>query len=153
MRIVIISLLAVVMCTGLSASAVKAPPKKSPPKERSETTVKLMAEKLKNSQLVLEGLATNNFEKIGNGGQELMRISKAAEWTVYKTPEYEMHTNSFRRAVETLIQKAKAKNIDGATLAYVDMTFSCVKCHQHTREERDSRLPKLDIGTGLASRR
>ena len=49
-----------------------------------------------------------------------------------------------------MIQKAKAKNIDGVTLAYVDMTFTCVKCHQNTREERDTRLPNLAIDTALA---
>jgi cytochrome c556 len=145
MRVVILAIVAGALCTQFSASADK--------KETPKTTAKLMAEKLKNSQLVLEGLAMNDFEKITNGAQELMRISKAAEWTAYKTPQYEVHTNSFRRAVETMIQKAKAKNIDGATLAYVDMTFSCVKCHQHTREERESRLPKLEIDRGLASNR
>ena len=45
-----------------------------------------------------------------------MRISKAIGWTVFKTPEYEVQTNNFRRAAETIIKKAKAKNIDGATL-------------------------------------
>ena len=29
---------------------------------------------------------------------------------------------------------------DGVALAYVEMTLSCVKCHQHTRELRDARL-------------
>ena len=51
-----------------------------------------------------------------------------------------MQTNNFRRALETLTQKAKAKNLDGATLAYVDMTVTCVRCHQYCRDVRDTRL-------------
>ena len=100
----------------------------------------LMAEKLKNAQGLLEGLATNDFNKIQKGAEELIRISKAAEWTVHKTPLYEVQTNNFRRAAETIIQKAKAKNLDGATLAYVDMTVTCVRCHQYCREIRDTRF-------------
>ncbi|MCE9529755.1 MAG: hypothetical protein K8T89_01230 [Planctomycetes bacterium] len=98
----------------------------------------LMADKLKNAQLLLEGLALNDFEKIQKSAEELMRISKAAEWTVLKTPMYEVNTNNFRRAAETIIKKAKEKNVDGATLAYVDMTVSCVRCHQHCREVRNT---------------
>ena len=29
---------------------------------------------------------------------------------------------------------AKAKNIDGATLAYVQLTVNCVNCHKYVRE-------------------
>jgi cytochrome c556 len=98
----------------------------------------LMAEKLKNSQKLLEGLALNDFDKIQQSAEELMRISKAAEWGAIKTPMYEVHTNNFRRAAEQIIKKAKDKNIDGATLAYLDMTLTCVRCHQHTREVRNT---------------
>jgi 7-cyano-7-deazaguanine synthase in queuosine biosynthesis len=102
---------------------------------------KLMQEKLKNAQTLLEGLATNDFDKIKDCAQELIRISKAAEFAAYKTPMYEVHTNNFRRAAETIVQKAKDKNIDGATLAYVDMTLTCIRCHEHCREVRDTSLP------------
>ena len=67
-------------------------------------------------------------------------LSKTAEWMIHKTPRYEMHSNEFRRAAEVMIQKARQRNIDGVALAYVEMTLSCVKCHQHTRELRDARI-------------
>ena len=131
MRIVLFSLAALLLLTRSGPSADK---------PKLDLRSKLMAEKLKNSQTLLEGLALNDFEKIKDSAQELIRISKAAEWSAYKTPMYEVHTNNFRRAAETIIQKAKDKNIDGATLAYVDMTVTCVRCHQHTREIRDTSL-------------
>ena len=37
---------------------------------------------------------------------------------------------------ETLAAKAKDKNLDGATLAYLDMTLSCVACHNHFRGKK-----------------
>jgi hypothetical protein len=39
------------------------------------------------------------------------------------------------------VKKAKDKNIDGVALAYVDVTLSCVRCHEYVREHRrDARL-------------
>lgn len=67
-------------------------------------------------------------------------IQKDAEFKVFKTPQYELYSNEFRRSAQTMVEKAKDKNIDGATLAYVNMTLTCVKCHQHVREVRTARL-------------
>jgi hypothetical protein len=111
-----------------------------------------MAEKLKQAQRLLDGLATNDFAKIAASADALMLISKAAEFTAVKTPGYEMHTNNFRRALEQIAKKAKDKNLDGATLGYVDMTLTCVRCHQSTREERNTRAPVPALPTGIAGR-
>jgi hypothetical protein len=101
---------------------------------------KLMRKKLEHAQKVLEGIALNDFDKIAQHGDDLMLISKMAEWKVVKTPQYEVQSNSFRRAVGDLIEKAQAKNLDGATLAYVDITLACVKCHKYVRDERRTSL-------------
>ena len=102
---------------------------------------KLMAAKLKHSQVLLEGIAIGDFKKISASAEELLQLTKTEEWLAYKTPRYGVHSNEFQRAAETLIRKAKDKNIDGTTLAFFDMTMSCVRCHQHVREVRDARLP------------
>ncbi len=135
MRSTLLTCLAVLSLTLFSGDR---PSAAEPKKVNLPKANPLMVDKLKNSQALLEGLAMNDFDKIQSSGEELMRLSKAAEWTVFKTAEYEVQTNSFRRAAETVIQKAKAKNIDGATLAYLDMTLSCVRCHQHCREVRNT---------------
>ncbi|WP_020476438.1 hypothetical protein [Zavarzinella formosa] len=110
----------------------------------------LMAAKLKESQTLLEGLTLNDFAKVRKGAEELLRISKQAQFRkALNTPGYELYANNFQRAAETVIEKAGAKNIDGATLACVDMTITCVRCHQHTREEGLGKLaPTLGAGDG-----
>lgn len=100
----------------------------------------LMQRKLANAQKVLEGIALNDFEKIAKHAEDLMEVSKAAEWKVLKTPQYETHSNDFRRNAEALTMAAKTKNIDAAALAYVDLTLTCVKCHKHVREVRRARV-------------
>jgi hypothetical protein len=113
---------------------------------------RLMLSKLKNSQSVLEGLALNDFTKISRGADELIQISKTAEWWVRKTAKYELYSNEFRRAAETIVEKARDKNLDGAALAYFDMTMTCLRCHRYIREERDARRPLAnDPVLGLAA--
>jgi hypothetical protein len=114
-------------------------PKKTadePPKKVSD----LMRKKLENSQKVLEGIAVNDFKLIAKHADELRDLSKQVEWKVFKTPQYEIHSNEFRRSAETLIKNAKDKNIDAAALTYVEMTLTCVRCHKYVREERMTRL-------------
>ena len=41
--------------------------------------------------------------------------------------------DEFRRIVDKMQKAAKEKRLDGATLAYVDMTMSCVECHKYAR--------------------
>src|SRR6185369_7701315 len=97
----------------------------------SEAAKKLMGLKLKHSQTLLEGLALADFKKITSNAEELIQLTNKEDWQVIKTVKYEMFSNEFRRSVETILQKAKDKNIDGATLGYMDMTMSCVRCHQY----------------------
>src|SRR5205823_5696635 len=101
----------------------------------------LMRQKLEHSQKVLEGIAVGDFKMIQKHGEELLEISKKVGWKVLNTPAYEMHTNSFRRSAESLIENAKEKNLDAAALTYLDMTLTCVKCHKHVR---DVRMTSLD---------
>jgi len=107
-------------------------PKKEPEKKVSQ----LMHRKLESSQKILEGLATNNFDQIAKNADELITISKEAEWKVLKTENFELYSNDFRRQADTLIKNAKDKNVDAAALTYVELTLTCVRCHKHVRESR-----------------
>ncbi len=126
---------------------------------KSPTRVnQLMHEKLNNAKVLLEGIALADFPKIRRCAENLHQLSKTAEWHVIKTPRYELFSSEFRRAAEAIMQKAKAKNIDGVTLSYFELTMSCVRCHEYVREVRDARLrpppadtaalARLALGTG-----
>jgi len=113
----------------------------------------LMIEKLQASQKLLEAIAKSDFKQIAQQADRLSEIANQVEWMAYKTPKYELHSNEFRRAAETIARKAKDKNLDGVTLAYFDLTMSCVRCHQYTRDVRDASLPYSRSGTALAFER
>jgi hypothetical protein len=96
----------------------------------------LMKRKLDQSQKVLAGIALNDFDEIAKHAQELIAISREAEWKVLKTPQYDLYSTDFRRSAGDLVKNAKDKNLDAAALSYVDLTLTCVKCHKHVREVR-----------------
>jgi cytochrome c556 len=117
--------------------------------DKPSKTAELMRKKLKHSQGVLEGIALNDVDKIAENADQLITISHQAEWVVVKTPQYELFSNQFRKSAEGLVKNAKAKNLDGAALDYVDMTMTCVKCHKYVRETRGVRRDD-DRGADLA---
>jgi hypothetical protein len=92
-----------------------------------------MRKKLAAAQNVLEGLAVEDFDQIAEGAKQLKATAGAAEFMVSQDPEYIEHAEDFRRIVNKLAVAAKEKRLDGATLAYLDMTMSCVECHKHVR--------------------
>jgi hypothetical protein len=106
-----------------------------PRKERTP-----MQRKLDHSQKVLEGLALNDFGLIAKHAEELIDISKSAEWRALNKPMYELLSSDFRRTADNLVRSAKDKNLDGAALSYVELTLTCVKCHKYVREVRMVRL-------------
>jgi hypothetical protein len=106
----------------------------------ADQTPALMKRKLQHSQKVLEGVTVQDFKMIERNADELIQISKLAEWRAFKTPTYEVYSNDFRRIAGALVENARKKNIDAATLNYLDLTLTCVKCHKHVREIRMTSL-------------
>ena len=104
--------------------------------QKAKAVKTIMEAKLKNAHKLLDGIALADFKKITESAEDLIQLSKTEEWMAYKTPRYEMFNNEFQRAAGDIIAKAKAKNIDGVTLGYVDLTMSCVRCHSYVREVR-----------------
>ncbi len=96
----------------------------------------LMQRKLVNAQKVLAAVTMNDFKAVRRHAEELIDISREAEFKVIKTPRYEILAEDFRRSTGDLVQAAKDRNSDAASLAYVQMSLSCFKCHKHIREVR-----------------
>lgn len=89
--------------------------------------------KLNHAQKVLEGIALENFDLIAKNAEQMGLLTQDENWMVYQTVEYRQHSADFERIAGTLTKAAKAKNLDGAALAYMELTMSCINCHKHTR--------------------
>ncbi len=92
-----------------------------------------MRKKLAATDRILEGLATENFDLIAEGAKQLKATAGAAEFMEYDDSDYVEHANDFRRIVNKLGVAAKERRLDGSTLAFLDVTLSCIECHKHVR--------------------
>jgi cytochrome c556 len=134
------------LCTVVALALIAVPFKVAAQgkKDRDEILAEMMQKKLKSTHLVLDGVAIGDFKKITIGGKALIKLANSETWQLIRSPDYERHSADFIRATEKLVKKAQDKNIDGAALAYVEMTLSCVRCHQYVREHRREARMELE---------
>lgn len=95
-----------------------------------------MKVKLANSQKVLEGLALEDFDMIAKNAQAMSLLSQESNWKVLQTAEYLRQSQDFQRTADAIRDAAKKKNLDGAALAYVELTMKCIQCHKYVRNVR-----------------
>ncbi len=97
-------------------------------------TSTFMRLKLEPTKGVLEGIALADFAMITKNAGTIRNLMLDEGWMVKQTVDYRRQSDEFRKAVDQLRVAADAKNIDGATLAYIQMTLRCVQCHQSLRK-------------------
>jgi cytochrome c556 len=98
-----------------------------------------MQKKLEYSEKILAGLTTADFEAIGKSARSMNALTQMEKWVRSGIPAYRDQLRIFQSANEQLIRMADDKQLDGATLAYVQLALSCVNCHKVIR---DSASPK-----------
>jgi cytochrome c556 len=98
-----------------------------------------MKAKLEHSQKTLEGLAKGDYDLVAKHSQAISLLCEDELWAVLKTPEYHERSKEFQRSVNAITDAARKKNLEAATLAYVDATMKCVTCHKYVRQ---SRMPR-----------
>ena len=90
--------------------------------------------KLEPAKQILEGIATEDFELINRSAQRIRTLTLDENWMTIQTPEYKQQSKDFQRSIMMISDAAKNRNIDGATLGYVQMTLYCVQCHRSLRK-------------------
>ena len=93
-----------------------------------------MQAKIDFSKEILRGLTEANFDKISLNAKALNITSFLEEWAKADQSEYRQQIALFNSANKELIRQAEAKNLYGATLAYNQLTVSCVQCHRIVRD-------------------
>lgn len=111
----------------------------------TDGVITFMRAKLEHSQDALEGLTTENYDLIAKSAGQMEVLSQEAAWQVLQTPEYRLQSGEFRRATRALKDAATKKNLDGAALAYVDLTLKCVRCHEYVRHVRAASVDGIQL--------
>lgn len=95
-----------------------------------------MKKKLEFSQEILAGLTAGDFDRVNTNAQMLGFVGYLSAWLRADEEAYKRQITYFEFATKELGRQAKEKNMDGATLAYNQLTTSCVQCHKVVREPK-----------------
>ena len=94
-----------------------------------------MKKKLDLTKDVMVGLASSDFEELENCAKTIRTLNTIEGWVRRaETKEYRRQLKFFEQANENLLTHALDENLDGAALAFTQMTLSCVNCHKHLRD-------------------
>ncbi|NIP86015.1 MAG: hypothetical protein GTO03_10810 [Planctomycetales bacterium] len=130
------SVLGVVACLMLVEGEAAEPPEGAPAeKEERPGGSVWMRTKIKYAQNVLSALATSDFAVIQENAERMNAITQLEKWARGKDTDYQTQLGFFRHANRELSRQASRKNLDGATLAFMQVTASCVNCHRHLRDQ------------------
>jgi hypothetical protein len=102
--------------------------------EKESGVKEAMRKKVAYSQQVLVGITLEDYGLIANNAEKLVELSNKTNWYSRQVPEYELFLNEFRRNAQELVKAGQQKNLAAASLAYVQMTLSCVSCHKFIRQ-------------------
>lgn len=95
-----------------------------------------MKRKLELSQDVLQGLALEDYEKISEAARTMDKLNAIESFVRGRNESYKAQLDMFRYANKALIRSAEKQNLDGATLAFNQLTLSCVNCHKQLRDDK-----------------
>ena len=118
-------------------SAEKAPPSDPPSADKKDEPAtalsRFMRQKLHASNLILEGLCTEDLKMVSEGSASLKKMSTQENWRVSNDMMYRRYSTEFVSAVEELQKEAEDNNMDGTSMAWVNVTMKCLKCHEWVR--------------------
>lgn len=93
-----------------------------------------MRAKLANSQKVLEGLLTEDFNLVRKGATQMKAIAEAAHWPTTVDEVYQHHSVLFRRQCDKLVEQADRGDLQAAHYTYLHMSTTCIDCHNYVRK-------------------
>lgn len=94
----------------------------------------LMLAKIASSQRIVDGLVCKDFDEIGRGAADLVRICDATEWSARGDKVYVHYRDELRRQAQKMSKMAREKNLDGAAFTYMHSLTTCIGCHEHCRD-------------------
>jgi hypothetical protein len=96
----------------------------------------VMRTKLEHSQRILEAVVTSNWQLLDRESREMASVVRDPAWSSLAMPEYVRHSEAFLRATGDLVEAAKLRDLEQASLGFLSLTTSCVNCHRYLARAR-----------------
>jgi hypothetical protein len=94
----------------------------------------IMRMKLEPAKNILEGIALGDYQSVKKNTEQIRLLTLDEKWMYLQTETYREHTKNFERSLNLLKRMCDEKDMDGVTLAYMQVTMRCVECHRTLRD-------------------
>lgn len=101
--------------------------------DKSQPTSYWMQKKLEYSKNILAGISTGDLDKSVASAESMRRLSLIEGFIRGRTPGYRTQLQIFEESADEIIRQGKNDNLEGAALAFTQLTVSCVNCHKQLR--------------------
>ena len=115
--------------TGVAKSSI------APTKLAKQPMSTWMERKLGYSQAIFKALATGDLETVRLNAAQMNLVGKVEGFARMKNRPYQAQLHTFDRISHEIALQADKGNIEGATLAFNQLTVNCVQCHKLLRAE------------------
>lgn len=128
-------MIAIGSISGIHARAQRSEARGSKAGDPQDKASLWMRHKLVASQKILEGMTRADYEMIEKNAAAMQVMGHLEAWVRADRPEYKAQLHAFEHANGAIVFAAKDRNLDGVTIAYTQLTISCVQCHKLIRDK------------------
>jgi cytochrome c556 len=100
-----------------------------------------MEKKMEYSQAMLRGLVSGDLDSVAEKAEQMRVVSRVEGWIRGKKSGYRAQLQVFELTNNEILRQARAGNLEGTTMAFHQLTTSCVSCHKMTREPNGEEKP------------
>ena len=93
-----------------------------------------MAQKIELSKKILESLTKEDFNALEADAKQLRTLGRIEGFVRRQDTTYSRYQQQFDSALLDVANQARNHNVEGATLAFNQLTTSCVVCHKRLRQ-------------------
>ena len=98
-------------------------------------SVESIGMKSRYSPKILEGVTKGDFALMEDNAAKMRGLNRFERFVRGRWEGYAEQLQTFQQANDEIIKQARKNNVEGATLAFTQMTISCVTCHKKLREQ------------------
>jgi hypothetical protein len=106
------------------------------PAEAQDPVATLMKAKAGYAHRLLDAVVLGQLDTVRDQAFRLKAVAETEDWNVMKTPDYVRESETFIRTADRLLQSTASRSPEAVALAYVELTLSCVRCHQYVNDLR-----------------
>jgi hypothetical protein len=106
----------------------------SPPETvKSLTLRQFMAQKRAFSQIVLDGLMSEDYPTIILAGENMRKMRADKRWEFLASADYKRYSEDFEKSAQAMVDAARHRNLDGCMTSYTQCLQACYNCHKYVR--------------------